>query len=78
MVTLMSFFADRLKELRKRAGISQQKLADAAGIGASTVRQYEYGLREPTYDTLVKLARGLGVSLAAFDEDEPPPKKRRK
>ena len=64
------FFAARLKELRASAGLSQNGLAEAAGVPVGTLRHFEYGLREPTYDTLVKLSEGLGVSLSAFD---PPP-----
>jgi transcriptional regulator with XRE-family HTH domain len=68
------FFAERLKELRAKAGLSQAALADRSGVAVSTIRQFEYGLREPTYGTLVKLARGLGVSLAAFNQQEERPK----
>lgn len=57
----------RLKSLRESAGVSQAALAEQAGIGVSTLRQFEYGRREPTFGTLVKLAEGLGVSLAEFD-----------
>jgi transcriptional regulator with XRE-family HTH domain len=63
------FFAERLKALRDEAGLSQPQLADRSGVGVSTIRQFEYGRREPTYGTLVKLAGGLGVSLAAFEPD---------
>jgi transcriptional regulator with XRE-family HTH domain len=79
-------FAAILKALRAEKGMTQTDLADRAEIGISTMRQYEYGLREPTYATLLKLARGLGVSLAAFDpegksrdtEAEPPKGRTRK
>ena len=67
------FFAIRLKELRTQAELSQADLAECSGVAVGTIRHFEYGLREPTYETLVKLARGLGVSLAAFDQG--PPKK---
>ncbi len=60
-------FAELLKALRDKAGLSQNGLAERSGVAVSTIRQFEYGMREPTYGTLVKLARGLGVSLAAFD-----------
>lgn len=62
------FFAGRLKVLREQSGLSQAALAERCGIGVSTLRQFEYGRREPTYETLVKLAAGLGLSLAAFDQ----------
>ena len=64
------YFAALLKALREQSGLSQAVLAEKCGIGVSTVRQFEYARREPTYETLVRLAEGLGVSLAAFD----PPK----
>jgi transcriptional regulator with XRE-family HTH domain len=73
MVVVMAFFADRLKALRSRAALSQSQLAERAGLGVSTVQQFEYGLREPSYGTLVKLARALGVSLSAFDQEDAPP-----
>jgi transcriptional regulator with XRE-family HTH domain len=61
-------FSKRLKELRKRAGLSQPQLAAKSKIAVSTIRRFEYGLREPTYGTLVKLAKGLGVSPAELFE----------
>lgn len=67
------FFARQIKTLRLTAGLSQPDLARRCEVGLSTVRQFEYGQREPTFGTLVKLARGLGVSLAAFDAPDGPP-----
>ncbi len=61
------FFAERLKTLRKEAGLSQPDLAERSDLAVSTIRQFEYGLREPGYESLVKVCRGLGKSLAAFD-----------
>lgn len=65
-----SFFANRLRTLRRKAGLSQPALAEMTGLGVSTIRHFEYGLREPTFATLVKLTQALGVSLASF---QPPP-----
>jgi transcriptional regulator with XRE-family HTH domain len=61
-------FGELLLQLRTAAGLSQPVLAERAGIGVSTLRQFEYGMREPTFGTLVRLARALGVSLAEFDD----------
>jgi transcriptional regulator with XRE-family HTH domain len=81
-----SNFGELLRRLRAAAGLSQPALAERCGLGLSTVRQFEQGRREPTYGTLVKLAEGLGVSLAAFDakrdagqaEEQPAPKRKGK
>lgn len=75
MPTEKGFFATRLKELRTQAGLSQNGLADKSGVPVGTIRYFEYGLREPTFDTLTKLAAGLGVSLSAFDQPAEPEKK---
>ena len=61
------FFANRLRELRHEKQLSQNDLSDRSGVPVSTIRQFEYGRREPTYGSLVKLAAGLGTSLSAFD-----------
>ena len=47
---------NRLKELRKNAGLSQQELAGRLGLAASTMGMYEQGRRTPDYDTLIRLA----------------------
>lgn len=56
-------FRIRFKEMRERAGYSsQQSFADAFGIAQSTVGGWEAGRREPTFDTLVKIADFFGCS----------------
>jgi transcriptional regulator with XRE-family HTH domain len=60
-------FGERLKELRDKAGLSQQELADKAGIHRVAVARIETGERSPAWDTAMKLAAALGVSCAAFE-----------
>jgi transcriptional regulator with XRE-family HTH domain len=59
-------FADRLKELREQAGLSQPQLAAASGLPVGSIRQYEQGRRDPLWQVLFKLADALGVSAEAF------------
>lgn len=59
-------FADRLKELREQAGLSQPQLAAASGLPVGSIRQYEQGRRDPLWQVLFKLADALGVSTEAF------------
>jgi transcriptional regulator with XRE-family HTH domain len=60
-------FAARLKALRAAAGLSQTGLARASGVPLQTIRSFEIARREPTFRTLLRLARGLGVGLGAFE-----------
>lgn len=56
-------FQLRLKEIRELRGLSQQALADGIGEAQSTVGCWESGRGKPRYQTLIRLADYLGVSL---------------
>lgn len=45
---------ERIKELRKELGLTQQKFANSIGVKQNTVAQYEIGRNPPT-DTVVAL-----------------------
>ena len=53
-----------LKHARRRAGLSQRALAKAAGIPQSTVARIELGTLSPRTNTLERLLRASGASLA--------------
>lgn len=55
-------FADRLRALRKKSGLTQDEFSKQTGIGRSAVGMYESGKREPNYTTLSKVARFYHVS----------------
>ena len=56
-------FQVRLKELREKAGYSQQGFADAIGVKQSTVGNWEAGAREPKFEIMERLADFFGVSV---------------
>ena len=56
-------FAERLKELRKQAHLTQVELAKRLGIGQSSYADWERGKKKPTQDNLVKIAQVLNVSV---------------
>jgi transcriptional regulator with XRE-family HTH domain len=60
------WFAGRLKELREQAGLTQQQLADKAGLSKFGVSDLEQGRRIPGWDTVLALAAALGVDVGAF------------
>jgi transcriptional regulator with XRE-family HTH domain len=53
-------FGLRLCRLREAAGLTQESLAQAAGLHWTYVGQVERGERNLTYKNVLKLARGLG------------------
>ena len=55
-------FKDTLKIYRKQNRLSQQEVADRAGITRSAYANYEQGLREPDLATVRKLCAALNIS----------------
>lgn len=52
-----------LRELRKEKGLTQQQLADAIGMGASTIRMMEINQRKGSIEVINLLAQYFGVSI---------------
>lgn len=55
-------FAENVKRLRKKKGISQCELAKNVGISQSAIAQYELGIKVPTIVIGAKLAKELDVT----------------
>jgi len=53
----------RVKELRERVGISQQKLAELLGVSRPTISQIENGERGISVDELLKLVEIFNISV---------------
>jgi transcriptional regulator with XRE-family HTH domain len=53
-----------IKRLREAQGLSQEELADRAGLHRTYVSQLERAVKNATFLSLDKIARALGVPLA--------------
>lgn len=60
-------FGERLKRLRKAAGLTQAALAERAGVSLNSVSRWEIGDRQPSWESVVALSKALGVETSAFD-----------
>ncbi len=56
-------FKDRLKEIRKQQGISQNELANRVGIHVTNISRYERGENKPTTQVLSLMANVLNTSV---------------
>lgn len=56
----------RIRQLRKAQGLSQEKLALMVGVERSYLAKVEAGSRNVSIDVLEKIADGFGLSLAEF------------
>lgn len=78
-------FAEKLKALRREMALSERRLARVAGIPYGTLHTYALGIRKPSFDNVVRIARVLQVACETFatcedvanDEPEPVRRKRR-
>ena len=60
----------RIRKMRKAAGLTQQALAGAAGLGRVTLVRIERGDQSAKYKTLNSLALALGVDVFSLFVDE--------
>lgn len=65
MATLQKRFGDRLRELRKARGWSQEHFADVCHVHRSHMGQIERGEVDIALSTIRKVTRGLGMTPGA-------------
>lgn len=65
----------RLKFLRNKKRITQQRLAIELGINQNSLSRYETGQRQADYDTLIKIADYFDVSIDYLLERTDNPKR---
>ena len=53
---------ERIKELRKALGLTQQEFSDRIGVKRNTIAQYESGRNEPLDAVITLICRTYGVS----------------
>ena len=66
---IYKIIGERIRTLRKVRKLSQERLAERAGIDRSHMGFIEQGRRQPTTATLYKLTRVLGISLEELFRD---------
>lgn len=57
-------FGRKMKKIRGKQKLTQKALAEKSGMGISQISKYEKGIAFPTNSSLIKIARGLGVTVS--------------
>lgn len=57
-------FGEQLRKVRTERQLTQEQLATASGLHRTEISLLERGKRTPILDTIVAVAKGLGVSPA--------------
>lgn len=59
-------FGEAVRRLRLEAGLSQEELAERAGKDFTLIGGIERGQRNPSFETLLLIAAGLGTTVGAI------------
>lgn len=64
MATTTPTITYRIKELRKRANLTQDQLAELLGVHSNNVIRWEAGTYKPTDENKAKMCRIFGCSIS--------------
>ena len=63
-------FGERIRSLRQNRGLSQERLAEVAGIHRTYLSSLERGERNVSLDNIYAIAAALGISPAELFESD--------
>lgn len=63
---ILKKLGERIKQLRKEANISQEKLAEIAGLDRTYINSVENGKRNISIINIEKIANAFGITLMDF------------
>jgi len=67
-------FGERLRDLRLKRNVTQQSLADLAGMSLTYISNMEHGLKVPSLTTIIRIAVALDCKVmdlvGAFDKTD--------
>lgn len=66
LISAGTLFGERLRDLRKKRGITQVMLAEMTGIPQNHVSSMERGTKVPNLLTLIRLAHALDCKVSAL------------
>ncbi|MER8875225.1 helix-turn-helix transcriptional regulator [Mesorhizobium sp. M0684] len=73
-----TYIAEQVKFIRKLHGLTQENLADAAGLTTRTIEKIESGRHRPEEQTLRSIARAMQIDVKYFEKPTPEQEARQK
>jgi transcriptional regulator with XRE-family HTH domain len=68
-INIDSFFGNSLKQIRRKKHITQEDLADMAKLDRTYISLLERGLRKPSLEAIMSIAKSLDISACEFVKD---------
>lgn len=78
MTDVKRLIGDRIRQLRKEKGLSQEKLGYESELHCTHIGSIERGQKNFSIDTLIKIAKGLNVEVADLFNFPMPPAEAKK
>lgn len=69
MAAFTKRIGNRIRQLRRKAGLSQANLAQAARLSVETVSRYERGVLIPSIESLEAMAEAMRLPLVTFFDE---------
>jgi len=66
MATLRFQFGRRLRQIRRKHDLTQEQLAELAGISVDMLSNIERGINAPSFETMERLSKVLDVPVMEF------------
>lgn len=67
---VMALFGQRVREARKRLELTLEQASERADLSAKFLGEVERGMRRPSFESILALARALNVAPVAFFQFE--------
>lgn len=68
---MLKAFGKNIKNLRIKGGLTQEKLAERAGINGKYLGEIERGEKNPSAVVVYRISQALGVSVSEIFSDDP-------
>jgi len=65
---ILKILGESISSLRKKQGLTQEQLAERSGLDSTYISGIERGVRNPSFKSLVCLAKGFGISVSEMCE----------
>lgn len=62
-VNIYKLLGKNIKKRRKELKLTQQQLAEKAGIGLNFLGKIEVAYAKPSFETIIKISKALDISL---------------
>ncbi len=69
MSQISELLGERIKNLRKQKGMSQEKLSELANLHSTYIGQLERGEKNPSIETVFKICAGLEIPVSCLLEN---------